>query len=171
MVKPIPETGEQARDLQQPSTVEAVCLTCFDTEFAFLATVLQYSRIRLHRADTLEKADFILTVSGSTVLISDLVFLDGDWRDAFRMVADLHPLVGTIVAVDPLDWPLVSDLYQLGGCGVLWKPVDFIRAIDFIRTVGQAAWDRTLLRHSLSVCPHPDPDLRTITPHRPGGPA
>lgn len=134
--------------------IEAVFLTCFRPEFSSLALILQYSSIRLHRADTLAEADFLMTVSGATVLISDLLFLDGTWRDALRMSAGIHPLAGSMVVADPADWPQIADLYEFGGCAVLWKPLDCVRAIQLIRTVDQAARDRMFL-HSAGA-----PELR-----------
>jgi DNA-binding NarL/FixJ family response regulator len=133
MLEPAPPPGD---------TIEAVFLTCFRTECLFLSTVLQYSRIRVHRAETLEEADFLLTATGGTVLLSDLLFLDGAWHDALRMAAETHPLTGCLVVAERTDWHLLEELYMLGGCGALWKPVDATEAIHLIRTVDQAARDR-----------------------------
>jgi hypothetical protein len=124
------------------SGIDVVFLTCFRAELSSLALIVQYSSIRLHRAETLEEADFLMLATGATVLVSDLLFLDGTWRDALRMAAEVHPLVGSMVTADPEDWPQVADLYRCGGCSILWKPVDCLSAIDQIRTVDQAARDR-----------------------------
>lgn len=146
MVQPIGKPGVPLSPYPPAGGIDVVYLTCFDAEFTTMALVLQYSGIRVRRADTLEKADFLLTVTGSTVLLTDFLFLDGDWRDALRMAAGLHPVVGCAVAVDPLDSHTIADLYDLGGCGALWKPVEFPRAAELIRTVDQAARDRMSLR-------------------------
>ena len=125
--------------------IDCVFLTCFRSEFSILATVLQYSRIRLHRAETLAEADFLLTVTGSTVLVSDILFLDGAWQDALEMAADLHPLIACLLAAEPVDGPCLAEAGSRGACAILWKPIDFIGAIDRIRTADQAARDRALL--------------------------
>jgi DNA-binding NtrC family response regulator len=122
--------------------IECVFLTCFAAEFSTLATVLQFSGIRAHRAETLEEADFYLTVTGATVLMTDVLFLDGNWRDALGMVAATHPLAAALVAADEVDWPFLSDAYRLGACGVLWKPINYAGAIESIRRLNQAARDR-----------------------------
>ena len=122
--------------------IECVALTCFSSEFSTLAAILVYSGIRLYRAETLEEADFYLTVTGATVFLTDVTFLDGTWRDALRMTAETHPPVAALVAAEEVDCPGIADAYKCGACGILWKPVDFIRAIDLIRTVDQAARDR-----------------------------
>src|ERR1039458_1115216 len=80
--------------------IECVFLTCFRSDFSFLASVLYYSSIRMHRADTLDEADFLLTVTSSTVLLSDTRFLDGSWREALRMVSEVHPHVAALVVAD-----------------------------------------------------------------------
>jgi len=46
----------------------------------------------MHRAETLDEADFLLTVTGATAFVSDVTFPDGTWRDALAMVAEVHPL-------------------------------------------------------------------------------
>lgn len=124
--------------------VECVFLTCFRPEFASLATVLQYSGLRLERAESLEEADFLLTVTGATVLISDVTFPDGTWRDALHMATEIHPLVAPAIAADPVDWPFLADAYDRGVCDVLWKPIHFLQAIDTIESLDQAARERWL---------------------------
>ena len=126
-------------------TIQCVFLTCFRSEFSVLAIVLQYSRIRLHRADTLEEADFLLSATAGTVLVSDILFLDGSWRDALSMAGEVHPSVASLIAADPVDSPFLADAYSRGACGALWKPVGFSEAIHLIRSADQASRDRALL--------------------------
>jgi DNA-binding NtrC family response regulator len=153
MREPIARFARQFPETPPGEVIEAVFLTCFRTEFSLLATVLQYSRIRAHRAETLEEADFLLTASGGTVLVSDLTFLDGTWRDALGMAADTHPLTGCLLLAERTDCPAAGELYKLGGCGALLKPVDCMEAIRLIRTVDQAARDRRYLwsQHSVTA--------------------
>ena len=125
--------------------IDCVYLTCFRHEFSVLASVLCYSSIRLHRAETLEQADFLLTVTGGTVLLSDVAFLDGTWRDALRVIPQTHPMVSVLVVAEPVDWPALVDAYALGACGAVWKPLEFSKTADSIRTVDEAARERALL--------------------------
>jgi len=67
--KPRAEHGDERRG---DNRIECVFLTCLQSDFSFLSTVLYYSGIRMHRADTLEEADFLLTVTSSTVFLSDI---------------------------------------------------------------------------------------------------
>jgi DNA-binding NtrC family response regulator len=141
----------QYRD-QEPVTnrIECVFLTCFRSDFSFLATVLYYSSIRMHRADTLDEADFLLTVTSSTVFLSDTRFLDGSWRESLRMVSEVHPHVAALVVADAVERPFLSDadVYALGACGILWKPLWMDRTIDLIRTANEAAQNRAALHLS-----------------------
>ena len=57
--------------------IDCVFLTCFASEFSFLALVLRYSQIRLHRAETLEEADFLLLAIGATAFLTDVTFQCG----------------------------------------------------------------------------------------------
>jgi DNA-binding NarL/FixJ family response regulator len=127
--------------------IDCVFLTCFRSDFSFLATVLYYSRIRMHRAETLDEADFLLTVTASTVLLSEMTFLDGSWREALGMASEVHPHVAALVVADPVDRPFLSDrdAYALGACGILWKPLAVDQAINLIRTVDEAARNRVAL--------------------------
>ena len=126
--------------------IECVFLTCFRAEFSVLAIVLRYSGIRMLRAETLDEADFLLTATAATVLMSDVQFLDGSWRDALRMAVEVHPCVATLIAADPVDSPFLFDACSRGACGTLWKPADFGAAVGLIRTADQASRDRALLR-------------------------
>lgn len=126
-------------------------LTCFHSEFSFVAMVLKYAGIRLHRADTLAEADFLLAVTGATAFLTDVAFLDGLWSDALRMVS-AYALVPPVVVADPADAPFLSDAYAHGACGVLWKPFDTTSLAQVIRTAHQAAQDRALLLSEAGRC-------------------
>jgi len=125
--------------------IHCVFLTCFSYDFNFLQRMLSYSEVRLHRAETLDEADFLLTVTGSKVLISDSVFLDGSWVDALEMLSCVHPRSSFVVAADSVDVGFVGDAVDRGACAVLWKPLDWAQVMRLIRTVHEAA----LERHSL----------------------
>ncbi|HTP35275.1 MAG TPA: hypothetical protein VMJ75_24025 [Candidatus Acidoferrales bacterium] len=126
--------------------IDCVFLTCFQYDFSFLATVLHYSHIRFHRADTLDEADFLLTVTGGTVLLSDVTFLDGCWREALRMVSEVHPTVAVSVVAERMDRPFLPDALTLGACSILWKPYGVDEAIVLIRTLDEAARYRAELK-------------------------
>ena len=142
------QSRAERRD-QKPgdNRIECVFLTCFRSDFSFLATVLYYSRIRMHRAETLDEADFLLTVTSSTVLLSDMTFLDGSWREALHMVSEVHPHVAALVVADAVERPFLldSDVYALGACGILWKPLWMDRVIDLIQTASESAESRAAL--------------------------
>ncbi len=121
-------------------------LTCFRSDYSFLASVLQYSGIRTHRAETSDEADFLLTVTGATAFLSDVTFPDGTWREALAMVTEVHPLIPALIVAGPEDRQFLTDVYRRGACGVLWKPIDFTGAIRMIRTADQAAHDRAFFR-------------------------
>src|ERR1035437_4550120 len=75
--------------------VDSVYLSCFDHDVLFYAAMLGQGGIRLHRADTVEMADFLLLATQGTVLVLDPTFLGGSWEDALAMTAQVHPLVAT----------------------------------------------------------------------------
>jgi len=133
------------RDSLGSGRIACVFLTCFRSDFAFLANLLHYSGIRMHRAETVEEADFLLTVTGSTVFLSDVTFVEGTWRDALAMAGGVHPLVASLIVADPVDWPYLSDAFSCGACAVVWKPVDLNDAIHMIRVADQASRDRAIV--------------------------
>lgn len=134
----------QQQHLRELGTIECVFLTSFRSESSSMATVFQYSGVRLHRADSLEEADFLLTVTGAKVFLADVTFLDGNWRDALGMAAELHRRVTTLIVADPVDSSFLSDACDRGALGVLWRPFDFTRAFEMIHTARQAAEDRAM---------------------------
>jgi len=130
------------REVTDAKQIECVYLTCFRSEFSALAIVVQYSGIRMHRAETLEEADFLLTVTGSTVLLSDITFLDGTWEDALLMARQVHPLAAGLIVAEPADWPSLANAYDRGACAAVEKPVDYLRTIHLIGTLHEAVRDR-----------------------------
>lgn len=133
------------------SGIDCVFLTCFDFEFQFLATLLCYANIRMHRAETVEQADFLLTVTSGTVLLTDIVFLDGSWQNAVDMLADVHPLAATVIVADPVDRDFVSEARNRGACAVLWKPFQLEQVRRVIRAAHEATVER-VAKQCLAFC-------------------
>jgi DNA-binding NtrC family response regulator len=125
--------------------VHCVFITCFSPEVEFFQRLLLYSEIRFHRAETLDEADFLLTVTGSKVLISDTAFLDGSWEDALDMLLHVHPRSSFLVAADPIDLKFVGDAINRGACAILWKPLELGDLMRLVRTVHEAAMERLAL--------------------------
>lgn len=127
-------------------SIHCVVLTLFDGEFDFLKSVLRFAGMYMHRAESLEQADFLLMVTESTVLLSDVALADCSWRSVAQRLNSFHPLVPMLLIADPVDEPFVQDAYSLGVCGVLWKPIQFDAATRLIRTVAEASRERSLRR-------------------------
>jgi DNA-binding NarL/FixJ family response regulator len=100
----------------------------------------------MHHAESLDQADFLLTVTESTVLVSDVVFADGFWHDALSLLSDNHPLLTMLVIADPVDEPFLRDLFDRGACGVIWKPFEFETVGRLIRAVHEASKERRALQ-------------------------
>ena len=124
--------------------IECVFLTCFDGACSHLANILRYSEIRMHHAGTIEEADFLLTVTGSTVLLTDIVFAEGTWADVLAMMVEVHPLVAALVVADEVDREFVSDAVSRGACGILWKSLDLDGTGRMIRAAHEAARERMI---------------------------
>jgi DNA-binding NtrC family response regulator len=122
--------------------ISGVFLTCLRDDFDFFSILLRYADIRLFRAETVEQADFLLTVTGSTVLLCDPVFLDGSWQNALDMVAYLHPKVASVVIAEAVDEPFVSGAPERGVCAILWKPFQVAQFRRIIETAHDAAIER-----------------------------
>lgn len=98
--------------------IDCVFLTCFESELEVYAALLRPSGIRIHSADTLERAEFLLIVTGATVVLTDELFLDGSWVEAANLVARLHPRVGLVVVLPAEDNVARTEALR-GGCGSL----------------------------------------------------
>jgi DNA-binding NtrC family response regulator len=129
--------------------INCVVLSSFQSEFTFLQNVFRLTGIRMHHAESLDEADFLLTVTESTVLLVDTVFADGSWQSALSLIRDRFPLVTMVVIADPVDRPFLRDLYGRGACGIIWKPFDFDEARKLIRAVHGASKERRALREEI----------------------
>ncbi len=127
--------------------VDCVVLSCFEHEFLFFASMLVPARIRLHRAETIEMADFLLLATGGTVLLTDTTFLDGSWKDAAEMVESVHPLVAVLLHADRADYAFLSDAREEGALDVLWRPLDLSK----LRSASRRAHEIALERRSVGM--------------------
>jgi DNA-binding NtrC family response regulator len=128
--------------------IECVVLTSLGSEFTFLRNVYRFAGFRMHRAESLSEADFLLTVTGSTVLLSDVAFAGGSWREAVSLLDESHPLVTMLVIADSIDRPFLGDLFSRGACGAIWKPFQFGAVRRMIRAVHEASKERRILREA-----------------------
>ena len=133
--------------------VDCVVLSSFHSEFTFLQNVFRPTGIRMHYAESLDQADFLLTVTESTVLLTDVIFADGTWQSALMLLSGRHSLVTMLVIADPVDQPFLKDAFSRGACGVLWKPFDFEAVRRLIRAVHEASKERRALHSETSSGP------------------
>ena len=129
--------------------INCVVLTSFRSEFTFLRNVFGRTGIRMHHAESLDQADFLLTVTESTVLLSDVMFVDGFWQRALSVLGDSHPLVTMLIIADPVDRPFLRDLFKRGACGIVWKPFQFEEVRRLIRVVHEASKERRALQEEI----------------------
>ena len=125
--------------------IDCVVLSSFESEISFLRNVFRTSGIRVHHAASLVEADFLLTVTGSTVLLCDVIFDGGYWHGALDLLAQSHPLVTMLVIADPVDRPFLEGVFARGACGIIWKPFEFAPVMRQIRTVHEASKERRAL--------------------------
>lgn len=131
--------------------IDCVVLSSFEGESSFLRNVFRTAGIRVHHADSISEADFLLTVTGSTVLLSDVIFSGGYWQGALDLLSKGHPLVTMLVIADPVDREFLEDLFARGACGVIWKPFQFHSVTKLLRAAHEASRERrALLEESTS---------------------
>jgi DNA-binding NtrC family response regulator len=131
--------------------INCVVLGSPRAEFTFLHNVFGPVGIRMYHAECLDQADLLLTVTDSTVLLSDVVFEGGSWHDALSLLSQRHPLVTMLVIAEHADSPLLGDLFSRGACGVIWKPFEFTAVRRLIRTVHEASKERRALQEERSM--------------------
>ena len=138
---------------QQGQTIDlyinCVILSSFRSEFTFLRNVFGFAGIRLHHAESLDEADFLLTATESTVLLVDVVFADGLWQSALDLLSARHPLVAALVIADPVDRPFLREVFSRGACGVIWKPFEFQAVRKLIRSVHEASKERRVMQEEI----------------------
>ena len=124
--------------------IESVFLTSFEGAYTYFANILRYSEIHMHHARSIEEADFLLTVTGSTVLLTDIIFTEGTWADVLAMALEIHPLVAALVVADDVDRDFVSEALNHGACGILWKRLGLDQTGRMIRAAHEAACERLI---------------------------
>ena len=124
--------------------VDCVFLSCFDQNFRFFASMLGLAGIRLHRACTVEAADFLLLAAQATVLVLDTTFLDGSWEDALAMIGQVHPLVTPLICADFVDRAFLANARERGAFDILWRPIELERLRSSIRTAHEVSVERRL---------------------------
>ena len=122
--------------------IDCVFLTCFESELEVYTTLLRPSGIRIHTADTLERAEFLLIVTGATVVLSDALFLDGTWEEAANLVERLHPYLGLVVALPAEAGVARAEVSRAGLRVVIEKPF----GMGTLRAAIQAAHNSALKR-------------------------
>jgi DNA-binding NtrC family response regulator len=123
----------------QDSGIDCIFLTCFNSEFQVFAILLGHSGVRMHCADTLEQADFLLAVTGAKVLLSDAVFLDGTWYEAAEMLAYFHSSVTLVVVLDEVEKTFWADALNQGGYDLAPKPLRLSKLHQAIRNAHDTA--------------------------------
>ena len=121
--------------------IDCVFLTCLDDDFELFAGLLRVSGIRLHHAATVEQADFLLTVTDATVLLSDTLFLDGTWTIAASMLASFHPGVSLLVTVEDRDRES-PEAIRRAASDLILRPMRLSRLREAVQTAHQAAQKR-----------------------------
>jgi DNA-binding NtrC family response regulator len=105
--------------------IHCVFLTCLEYEFRVMAGLLFSAGIWMHRAETLDEADFLLTVTEATALLSDTIFLDGTWEDAASMVTNVHPSAAFVIMTTRADRSFWAAARSRGAYDLLERPYWF----------------------------------------------
>jgi DNA-binding NarL/FixJ family response regulator len=126
------------------SRIECVFLTCFNSDFQVFAVLLRRSGIYMHCAETLERADFLMTVTGATVLLADPVFEDGTWGEAAAMLESFHPRAALVVVADGEDGEFRINALDRGVCGLLSKPLRMSDLRDAVQAAHRISLNRPI---------------------------
>jgi response regulator of citrate/malate metabolism len=98
-------------------------LSSGNVEFQFLGALFGSLGISFHQATTLDEADFLLTVTGATVLLCVPLFLDGAWIDCLQMASHSHPSVSVVVVAEEDEEAMVGSALRRGATAVFWRPI------------------------------------------------
>ena len=126
------------------SRIECVFLTCFNSDFQVFAVLLRRSGIYLHCAETLERADFLMTATGATVLLTEPQFADGTWQEAAKMLASFHPRAALLIVAGEEDGELRTRALDRGAYGVLPKPLQMSALRDAVQGAHRMSQSRPI---------------------------
>lgn len=104
---------------QQEDPIDCVFLTNSARNYGIVSRLLAKSRIRLSHATTIEQADFLLTATGSRVILTES---SEEWAKTFDMLNVLHPGASFVIAVEEVEREAWIEIAWQGICDVVMRP-------------------------------------------------
>jgi len=86
------------------------------------STLVESAQIRIYHAAGLADARERLTLTRSRVLLTDIAFERGDWKNALQMTVRLRPSTALVVAARLADERLWLDVLERGAYDLILKP-------------------------------------------------
>ena len=121
ILEPDVSSSSQATGVVAPN-IKCVFLTAAEKDFREAVGVLRTARITLHHAASLEQAGFQLVRTHAGVLLTELKFLDGGWKDALKMLSASHPRVALVLAASQADERQWIHALECGAFDLVGKP-------------------------------------------------
>lgn len=120
--------------------IDCVFVTPWARSVAEATRVLRRSGIRVHHADTIERARAMLELTGAKVLLAEASFRDGNWQDAVALSEEFTPPISVVVVTTVVDERFWITAVENGAYDLVPRPFS---SIEFTRVVENAyshAW-------------------------------
>ena len=124
--------------------IDCVFLSSFENDVRFATNVLATAGICLHHAGSTDEADFLLIATAATVLISDVTYVYGTWKDTLQMLRETHPLVAAVLCADDGDGEIASRAVHCGFINVCRKPLVISTLTAAIRKAHDVTFERMI---------------------------
>jgi DNA-binding NtrC family response regulator len=89
-----------------------------------LREILKGMGSKLHEARSCHEASTLLCSFRMPIIVCDLLLPDGNWKDILSLTAPLLESPHVIVMSEAVQPSLASEVQEMGGYGVLGKPLD-----------------------------------------------
>jgi DNA-binding NtrC family response regulator len=111
-----------ASDERYSPRFSCVFLGCSWEDYQLASGLLHAAHICVHRAGSLEQADSLLGTGDSRVLLTEVAFPGGTWRDALAMTARHGRNVVLVVTAALADERFWLDVLDQGAYDLILKP-------------------------------------------------
>jgi DNA-binding NtrC family response regulator len=107
---------------ERATPIDCIFLTPWMRTAEEVARLLKNTEIHIHHAATLKQAKSMLLQTGARVLLSEVVFADGNWEDATKMIGEFELAVSVVVVTGRVDERFWITVLERGAYDLIPRP-------------------------------------------------
>jgi AmiR/NasT family two-component response regulator len=133
------EAQSRASPEERPGAFAALGVSAHPNDLHRLREILTGMRSKLHEARSCHEASTLLCSFRMPIIVCDRLLPDGNWKDILSLTAPLLESPHVIVMSEAVEPSWASEVREMGGYGVLAKPLDETEVIRIL-VVALRSW-------------------------------